>query len=94
MSLGCAKNIIVVGDRKQLPHIPEKTEIKAPSNDYECTKYSLLDSFINVFKEKVPITLLKEHYRCHPKIIQFCNQQFYNNQLIPMTIDEGEDPLN
>ncbi|EOS8001294.1 DUF2726 domain-containing protein [Enterococcus hirae] len=90
LSLGCAKNIIVVGDRKQLPHIPEKTEIKAPSNDYDCTKYSLLDSFINVFKEKVPITLLKEHYRCHPKIIQFCNQQFYNNQLIPMTIDEGE----
>lgn len=90
LSLGCAKNIIVVGDRKQLPHIPEKTEIIAPSNYYECTKYSLLDSFVKVFKEEVPITLLKEHYRCHPKIIQFCNQQFYNNQLIPMTIDDGE----
>lgn len=90
LSLGCAKNIIVVGDRKQLPHIPEKTEIIAPSNYYDCTKYSLLDSFVKLFKEEVPTSLLKEHYRCHPKIIQFCNQQFYNNQLIPMTIDQGE----
>ncbi|WP_217177229.1 DEAD/DEAH box helicase [Listeria fleischmannii] len=90
LSLGCAKNIIVVGDCKQLPHIPDKTEIKAPIKYYDCTKYSLLDSFVELFKEKVPITLLKEHYRCHPKIIQFCNQQFYNNQLIPMTRDDGE----
>lgn len=90
LSLGCAKNVIVVGDRKQLPHIPEKTEIVAPSKYYDCAKYSLLDSFVEVFKEKVPITLLKEHYRCHPRIIQFCNQQFYNDQLIPMTIDNGE----
>ncbi|WP_241547096.1 DEAD/DEAH box helicase [Enterococcus villorum] len=90
LSLGCAKNIIVVGDRKQLPHLPLKTEIVSPSQYYDCTKYSLLDSFVNLFNEEVPIILLKEHYRCHPKIIQFCNQQFYNNQLIPMTKDEGE----
>ncbi|RMT51758.1 hypothetical protein ALP47_200013 [Pseudomonas savastanoi] len=39
------------------------------------------------------MTLLKEHYRCHPRIIQFCNQQFYDNQLVPMTQDEGEQAL-
>uniref|UniRef100_UPI001430AF6B AAA domain-containing protein n=1 Tax=Listeria valentina TaxID=2705293 RepID=UPI001430AF6B len=93
LSLGCALNIIVVGDRKQLPHIAAQSRIEAPSTYYDCTKYSLLDSFIGLFKEKVPITLLKEHYRCHPKIIQFCNQQFYNNELIPMTIDNGEDSI-
>lgn len=93
LSLGCAKNIIVVGDRKQLPHIPEETEIVAPSKYYDCSKYSLLDSFVELFKGDVPVTLLKEHYRCHPKIIQFCNQQFYNNQLIPMTIDNGESSI-
>ncbi|WP_139074437.1 AAA domain-containing protein, partial [Xanthomonas bromi] len=38
-------------------------------------------------------TLLKEHYRCHPRIIQFCNQQFYGNALVPMTQDNGEAPL-
>jgi very-short-patch-repair endonuclease len=29
--------------------------------------------------------LLREHYRCHPKIIEFCNQKFYNNQLIVLS---------
>lgn len=93
LSLGCAKNIIIVGDRKQLPHIPEKTEIIAPIENYDCEKNSLLDSFVKIFNEEAPVTLLKEHYRCHPKIIQFCNQQFYNNQLIPMTKDDGEDSI-
>jgi hypothetical protein len=46
-----------------------------------------------VFKETLPRTLLKEHYRCHPRIIQFCNQQFYDNALVPMTQDKGEAPL-
>ena len=31
-----------------------------------------------------------EHYRCHPKIINFCNQKFYNGELIIMTRDKGE----
>ncbi|MGB1202657.1 MAG: AAA domain-containing protein, partial [Alloalcanivorax venustensis] len=51
------------------------------------------DSCIGVFKDSLPRTLLKEHYRCHPRIIQFCNQQFYNNALVPMTEDKGEMPL-
>lgn len=38
----------------------------------------------------LPRTLLKEHYRCHPKIIEFCNQKFYQNQLVIMTEDKGE----
>ncbi|MCZ5840898.1 hypothetical protein O5274_25950, partial [Escherichia coli] len=40
------------------------------------------------------VTLLKEHYRCHPKIIQFCNKQFYDNALIPLTVDSGEASLS
>lgn len=93
LSLGCTKNIIIVGDRKQLPHIPKDSQIECPSEYYDCSKYSLLDSFTKIFENKVPLTLLKEHYRCHPKIIQFCNQQFYNNQLIPMTTDHGEQAI-
>ena len=34
--------------------------------------------------------MLKEHYRCHPKIIEFCNQKFYNNQLIILTQNDDE----
>lgn len=38
-------------------------------------------------------TLLREHYRCHPKIINFCNQKFYRGELIIMTKDNGEDDV-
>lgn len=93
LALGCARNLIIVGDRKQLPHIPANQGVDPPSDFYDCDKYSLLDSCIGVFKEAIPMTLLKEHYRCHPKIIQFCNQQFYDGQLIPMTQDGGEAAL-
>ena len=44
---------------------------------------------VELFPEE-PATLLKEHYRCHPKIIQFCNQKFYNGKLCIMTKDYGE----
>ncbi|KRB92453.1 AAA domain-containing protein [Duganella sp. Root198D2] len=93
LALGCARNLIIVGDRKQLPHIPAKTGLAAPAEFYDCDRYSLLDSCIGVFGSAMPMTLLKEHYRCHPRIIQFCNQQFYDNQLVPMTLDSGEKPL-
>lgn len=93
LALGCVKNLIVVGDRKQLPHIPANVGIAPPADHYDCEKYSLLDSCIGVFGRTLPVTLLQEHYRCHPKIIQFCNQQFYDGQLIPMTRDKGELPL-
>ena len=93
LPLGCAKNLIVVGDNRQLPHIPVKLGLQAPAEAYDCERYSLLDSCIAVFQDALPRTLLKEHYRCHPRIIQFCNQQFYDNALVPMTVDKGEDPL-
>ncbi len=93
LPLGCAKNLIVVGDNRQLAHIPVALGLPAPAEAYDCERYSLLDSCIGVFKETLPRTLLKEHYRCHPRIIQFCNQQFYGNALVPMTEDKGEAPL-
>ena len=93
LPLGCAKNLIVVGDNRQLPHIPVALGLQAPAEAYDCERYSLLDSCIAVFQDALPRTLLKEHYRCHPRIIQFCNQQFYDNALVPMTEDKGEDPL-
>jgi len=95
LALGCARNLVVVGDNRQLAHIPVALGLPTPLNleAYDCERYSLLDSCISVFKEKLPRTLLKEHYRCHPRIIQFCNQQFYNNALVPMTEDRGEAPL-
>ena len=93
LALGCARNLVIVGDRKQLPPVFTPTNLPVPDNRYDCDRLSLLDSCLQVFGDQVPVTLLKEHYRCHPRIIQFCNQQFYKNQLIPMTRDAGEDVL-
>lgn len=35
--------------------------------------------------------ILKEHYRCHPKIIGFCNQKYYRGELIPFTWEDTSD---
>jgi hypothetical protein len=94
LALGCAKNLVIVGDGKQLAHIPVALGLAAPADDWDCEQLSLLDSCLTVFKEALPRTLLKEHYRCHPRIIQFCNQQFYDNALIPMTQDNGKQALS
>ena len=93
LCLGCANNVVVVGDRKQLPHIPKKSNLAVENDLYNCSTYSLLDSISELYTKKIPFTLLKEHYRCHPKIIQFCNMYFYNNQLISMKSDKGENSL-
>lgn len=45
---------------------------------------------LSVIKD-VPETMLREHYRCHPRIINFCNQKFYGGNLLIMTEDKGEE---
>lgn len=98
LALSCAKNIVIVGDLKQLPHIVTK-DIEnvvddvfnqyalAPSYHY---KNSLLASALSIFDD-APKTLLKEHYRCHPKIIDFCNKKFYHDELIILSKEENSD---
>ena len=54
LALGCAKNLIVVGDNRQLAHIPVKLGLQAPVEAYDCERYSLLDSCIGVFKRRCP----------------------------------------
>lgn len=100
--LSSARNVVIVGDLKQLPNVvPGNTATEtnkifnrfalSPAYNYE--ENSILSSITTVFKH-VPKTLLREHYRCHPKIIGFCNQKFYNNELIVLTEENGrEKPL-
>ena len=97
LALSCAKNVVIVGDTKQLPNVVTD-DIKAKSKavfdsfnvneGYQYTK-SFLQSILDVMPN-VTQTLLREHYRCHPKIINFCNQKFYRGELIIMTTDKGE----
>ncbi|KXZ23299.1 DNA helicase [Bacillus nakamurai] len=93
LALGCAKNVVIVGDRKQLPHIPDKSVECVHYNVEPCFNYvknSMLDSIIKVYKGRIPITLLKEHYRCDPMIIKFCNEQYYGGNLIPLTKQDSD----
>lgn len=97
LALSCAKNVVIVGDTKQLPNvITKEMEMQSDAifNSYHIHEgYSLKKSFLQSILDvmpNVPQTLLREHYRCHPKIINFCNQKFYRGELIIMTEDHNE----
>ena len=97
LAMSCAKNMVIVGDTNQLPNVVDKhTEIRADVifNQYNLSKgYRFTNSFLQSVLEVMPNvtqTMLREHYRCHPKIIEFCNQKFYRGNLIIMTEDHGE----
>lgn len=100
LALSCARNVVIVGDTKQLPNVVS-TDVKEKADaifdtftiheGYQFTK-SFLQSVLDVMPD-VTQTLLKEHYRCHPKIINFCNQKFYRGELIIMTEDQGEEDV-
>lgn len=94
LALGCAKNVVIVGDRNQLPHIPDTSAELSQFEIESCFNYvknSMLDSIIKVYKNRIPITLLKEHYRCEPMIIKFCNEQYYDGKLIPLTKQKSDN---
>lgn len=98
LALSCVRNAVIVGDLKQLPNVLNK-EMKNRSDvifqsynlaqGYSFSENSFLKSVCDVLPD-APQTLLREHYRCHPKIIGFCNQKYYNNDLVIMTEDQGE----
>lgn len=102
LALSCAKRAVVVGDLKQLPNVvnadtAQKTDLIFQSfnlpEPYRYSNHSLLSSVTELFPE-VPKTLLKEHYRCHPKIIEFCNRKFYNDELIILSEPQTDrEPL-
>ncbi|NTV68283.1 MAG: AAA family ATPase [Chlorobaculum sp.] len=98
LAMGVARKLVVVGDPMQLPNVLTAQDIERASEvalQYEVPehcrfeRHSLLSAVRAAFPG-VPETLLREHYRCHPKIIQFCNQKFYRGELLVMTCDRGE----
>lgn len=98
LALTCARNAVIVGDTLQLPNVvtdDDKLKLDTIFNEYKvpqgynCTEYSFLQSVCTIIPN-VKQTLLREHYRCHPKIINFCNQRFYGGDLLIMTEDKDE----
>lgn len=101
LALSSAKYAVVIGDEKQLPNVISdkvKEETNRIFKEYNLDNgycYSI-NSFLSSIKRiipSVPRIILKEHYRCHPKIINFCNKEFYNNELIIMTEDKNENDV-
>lgn len=93
LALSCAKNAIIVGDEKQLPQIVDKNIKEKISNNeidicYDYFENNILSAILRTYKEAVPQQTLREHYRCHPKIIEFCNKRYYNNKLIAFSTKE------
>ncbi len=101
LALTCAYNAVIVGDTLQLPNVVTDEDEKklkgimaqfCINEGYDCSQNSFLQSVLSVVKN-VPETLLREHYRCHPLIINFCNQKFYGGNLLIMTEDKGEQDV-
>lgn len=98
MALTTAQRAVIVGDAKQLPNVLSARAVRAHKQLFRC--YSLPESYfagresfltsLRLSIPQLPQTLLREHYRCHPSIIRFCNQKFYNDELLIMTEDHGE----
>lgn len=102
LALSCAKNVVVVGDLMQLTNVVSEDDKKISkkifdtyklNEAYDFSNNNLLSSITSLNKD-ITKTLLKEHYRCNPKIINFCNKEFYNDELIILTDEkEGDSPL-
>lgn len=93
LALSCARNAVIVGDTMQLTNVITEDdrvkleEIRKSTNipeSYDASNHSFLSSVLATIPN-VPETLLREHYRCHPDIINFCNQKFYGGNLLIMT---------
>lgn len=99
LALSCARRAVIVGDLKQLPNVvdgPARRMTDALFRQYgvpeefRVSEYSLLRFAARRFPD-IPRTLLREHYRCHPAIIGFCNEKFYNGELIVLTTGHEDD---
>lgn len=93
LALNTALSAVVVGDRRQLPNVVTQMDAEFARNAhqrsglpdaYRYVGNSFLDSILSLFPS-TPTILLREHYRCDPDIIGFCNRQFYGGELLVMT---------
>lgn len=80
LALSSARNVVIVGDTKQLPNVVTdnvRIKVRAIFDSFNVNAgYQFTKSFLHFVLDvmsSVAQTLLREHYRCHPKLINFCN---------------------
>ena len=101
-----AKRAVIVGDSKQLPAILPSVDVSAEAqlkavgfsareaDALDAGRRNVLDAALLRFGEALPRAILREHYRCHPDIIAYCNRMFYGDALVTMTSrTEGPAPF-
>ena len=98
LALSIAKKAVIVGDKKQLSCIVDTNiieEVEKINKEFKIEEacnyltHSFLDSITKALNN-APRVLLKEHYRCHPKIIGFFNKKFYNDELLIFSEDKNQ----
>lgn len=91
LAFSCCRNVIIVGDLKQLQQITNKKlesefgKTPLPHSAFNYFKNNILSSIITLYEKSLPLQRLQEHYRCHPQIIGFCNNKYYDGDLISYT---------
>ncbi|MCM1048523.1 MAG: AAA domain-containing protein [Clostridiales bacterium] len=94
------KNLMLVGDPQQLNPVillDELTNEKLKkrymvSDEYDYRKNSIYKTYLacDAVSDE---TLLHNHYRCHPRIIEFNNKKYYNSRLNIVSESNDEQPL-
>lgn len=94
LCFSCCRNAIIIGDSRQLSHIVDNQKKNVSQalrhkyevdDSYDYVNRNILSSLKSIYGPKLPTVMLREHYRCHPLIIGYCNRKFYNDELIIMT---------
>ncbi|MGH3256050.1 MAG: AAA domain-containing protein [Streptosporangiaceae bacterium] len=92
-ALGIARKAVVVGDDKQISPQAVGTDESTVhelirQHIHDLPQADLLDiktSLYDLSKMRFPgVTMLREHFRCLPEIIEFSNQLAYNDGILPL----------
>lgn len=94
------ESLMLVGDPQQLNPVILLNEITnntlkkkyRVSNEYDYRSNSIYKTYLACDSVSDEI-LLRYHYRCHKKIINFNNKKYYNSQLQIKTESKEEEPL-
>lgn len=100
LALARAKRLVLVGDQNQLQPVVILNTLKNEElmqtydipKAYDYKNNSILSTMLSIDTVSKFI-LLRNHYRCHPLIIGFSNQKYYDNELILPKVKSDIDTL-
>ena len=104
IAMNCAReHLILIGDNEQLTPIIDEDELDELERSYTrqdvplhyriTSRNTFLAVCGQIFDGKAQNILLNEHFRCHPAIIGFCNENIYDGSLLVRSADNGRFPI-